>query len=64
MKARLKRMASRLHLTVTIRKTEDGLVCWKETPEEATQRLSRSQKTQAETPERNDAHRSHTTDTA
>jgi hypothetical protein len=64
MKARLKRMAQRMQLQITIRKTADGLVCWKETTDEETQRLSRSPKTQAGTPDRNDVHRSHTADTA
>jgi hypothetical protein len=45
MKARLQRMAKRMHLQLTIRKTTEGLVCWQETPEEEKQRVSRSQKT-------------------
>ena len=42
--ARLKRIAKRMHLTLTIRKTAEWLVCWKETAAEETQRLSRSHK--------------------
>jgi hypothetical protein len=40
MKARLQRIGKHLHLALTIRKTEAGLVCWKETEAEETHRLS------------------------
>jgi hypothetical protein len=62
MKARLQRMAKRMHLQLTILKTPEGLVCWQETPEEEKQRVSRSQKTQAEIHNRNDMNRLHTTE--
>jgi hypothetical protein len=62
MKARLQRMAKRMHLQLTIRKTPEGLVCWQETPEEEKQRVSRSQKTQEEIHNRNNMNRLHTTE--
>ena len=45
MKARIQRIGKRLHLTLTIRKTENGIVCWKETADEEQYRLSRPQST-------------------
>jgi hypothetical protein len=51
MKARIQRIAKDMHLTLTIRKTEDGLVVWKETQEEENHRLSKRQRTRRQTPD-------------
>jgi hypothetical protein len=64
MKARLKRIAKRMQLQITIRKTAEGLVCWQETAAEEKQRLSRSYTPHTGTSDRNDVHRSYTADTA
>ena len=42
MKARVQRLATRLGLTITIRKTPEGMVVWQETDEERQERLARA----------------------
>jgi hypothetical protein len=42
MKARVQRLAKRMRLTLTIRKTPGGMVVWQETDEERQERLDRS----------------------